>query len=97
MALEHVNLTTPASDRARPSLHVDLRGFSAFEHAVLVNVREIPHGEVRPCTWIAQQIGHPWAVRAAHFVRGRNPVPLRICREFSFVRPLGYDLSCHPR
>lgn len=44
---------------------------------MLLKVLEIPRGEVRPA-WIAQEIGHPRAVRAVGSVLGRNPVPLVI-------------------
>jgi len=64
--------------RAQPSSRIDLRGLSAFEGAVLRKVLEIPHGEVRPYAWVAQEIGHPKAVRAVGAVLGRNPVPLVI-------------------
>ncbi|MBI3325121.1 MAG: methylated-DNA--[protein]-cysteine S-methyltransferase [Nitrospinae bacterium] len=66
------------SGKGRPSLPIDLRGLSEFERAVLVKVREIPRGEVRPYAWVAQEIGHPRAVRAVGAVLGRNPVPLVI-------------------
>ncbi len=39
---------------------------------------EIPTGEVRPYSWIAKEIGHPGAVRAAGTALAKNPVPLLI-------------------
>lgn len=66
------------SSTARSSPRVDLRGLSAFECAVLRKVLEIPRGEVRPYAWVAQEIGHPRAVRAVGSVLRRNPVPLVI-------------------
>ena len=39
---------------------------------------EIPTGEVRPYSWIAKEIGHPGAVRAAGSALAKNPVPLLI-------------------
>jgi O-6-methylguanine DNA methyltransferase len=65
-------------DKARPSLRVDLRGLSVFARAVLLKVREIPRGEGRSYAWVAQEIGHPKAVRAVGAVLRRNPLPLVI-------------------
>jgi methylated-DNA-[protein]-cysteine S-methyltransferase len=45
---------------------------------VLAKTLEIPRGEVRPYAWIAREIGHPAAVRAAGSALGRNPVPILI-------------------
>jgi len=56
----------------------DLRGLSDFEQAVLRKALEIPRGEVRPYAWIAAEIGHPRAVRAAGTALAHNPVPLLI-------------------
>ena len=58
--------------------HVDLRGLSTFERAVLLKTREIPRGEVRPYAWLAREIGHPRAVRAVGNTLAKNPVPLII-------------------
>jgi O-6-methylguanine DNA methyltransferase len=62
----------------RGILRFDLRGLSDFERAVLHKALEIPTGEVRPYSWIAREIGHPDAVRAAGSVLAKNPVPLLI-------------------
>jgi O-6-methylguanine DNA methyltransferase len=59
-------------------LRFDLRGLSEFERAVLGKALEIPPGEVRPYSWIAREIGHPEAVRAAGSALAKNPVPLLI-------------------
>ncbi len=56
----------------------DLRTLSEFERAVLMKALEIPHGEVRPYSWVAREIGRPKAVRAVGSVLRRNPVPLFI-------------------
>jgi O-6-methylguanine DNA methyltransferase len=64
--------------RGSKDLHFDLRGLSEFERAVLLKALEIPPGEVRPYSWIAREIGHPGAVRAAGSALARNPVPLLI-------------------
>ena len=62
----------------RRDLRFDLRGLSEFEQAVLRKALEIPLGEVRPYGWIAKEIGHPGAVRAAGSALAKNPVPLLI-------------------
>jgi O-6-methylguanine DNA methyltransferase len=62
----------------RRDLRFDLRGLSEFEQAVLRKALEIPSGEVRPYSWIAKEIGHPGAVRAAGSALAKNPVPLLI-------------------
>lgn len=59
-------------------LRYDLRGVGDFDRAVLAKTLEIPSGEVRPYAWIAREIGHPAAVRAAGSALGRNPVPILI-------------------
>ncbi|MEO8349375.1 MAG: methylated-DNA--[protein]-cysteine S-methyltransferase [Acidobacteriota bacterium] len=60
------------------NVRFDLRGVSGFERAVLLKALEIPPGEVRPYSWIAREIGHPDAVRAAGSALAKNPVPLLI-------------------
>jgi O-6-methylguanine DNA methyltransferase len=64
--------------RGSSDLRFDLRGLSEFERAVLLKALEIPPGEVRPYSWIAREIGHPGAVRAAGSALAKNPVPLLI-------------------
>lgn len=59
-------------------LQYDLRAVGPFDRAVLAKTLEIPPGEVRPYAWIAREIGHPRAVRAAGSALGRNPVPILI-------------------
>jgi O-6-methylguanine DNA methyltransferase len=64
--------------RGARDLSFDLRELSEFERAVLLKALEIPPGEVRPYSWIAREIGHPGAVRAAGSALAKNPVPLLI-------------------
>ncbi len=66
------------SGAKRPSPRFDLRRLSEFERAVLLKVRQIPRGEVRPYAWVAREIGSPKAVRAVGSALGRNPIPLLI-------------------
>jgi O-6-methylguanine DNA methyltransferase len=69
-----------AADRAPATLgqKFDLRSVTEFERAVLLKAREIPRGEVRTYAWIADQIGHPAAVRAVGSALRKNPVPVLI-------------------
>jgi len=68
----------------------DLRSVTEFERAVLLKAREIPRGQVRTYSWIAQQIGHPAAVRAVGSALRKNPVPVlipchRVVRSDGFI------------
>ncbi len=62
----------------RAALTFDLRDLTPFARAALLKAREIPHGEVRPYSWIAREIGRPGAVRAVGTAMARNPTPLFI-------------------
>ncbi len=57
---------------------VDLNNVTAFERAVLETTRRIPHGQTRPYSWVAREIGRPRAVRAVGTALGNNPVPVLI-------------------
>ncbi len=72
------SLVRNVKGQGRRELRYDLRGLSEFERAVLLKALEIPSGEVRPYSWIAREIGHPGAVRAAGSALAKNPVPLLI-------------------
>jgi O-6-methylguanine DNA methyltransferase len=56
-------------------MRFDLRGLTAFQRSVLEKAREIPRGQVRPYGWVAQEIGHPAAVRAVGSALANNPIP----------------------
>ncbi len=76
---ENVRALVAGRMRGRDAdVRFDLRGVSEFERAVLLKAFEIPPGEVRPYSWIAREIGHPEAVRAAGSALAKNPVPLLI-------------------
>jgi O-6-methylguanine DNA methyltransferase len=69
----------PALRTGRPGgLRFDLRELTAFQREVLQATRTVPRGQVRPYAWVAQQIGHPGAVRAVGSALARNPVPILI-------------------
>lgn len=59
-------------------LPIDFRGLSDFTVAVLRKTSEIPYGEVRPYSWVADEIGRPHANRAVGSALAANPVPLLI-------------------
>lgn len=45
-----------------------------FQNSVWETIRQIPYGEVRSYKWVAEQIGHPKAVRAVGGAVGANTV-----------------------
>ena len=47
-----------------------------FQNKVWRVIRQIPYGETRSYTWIAEQIGRPKAVRAVGNAVGANPVTI---------------------
>ncbi len=55
--------------------HVDLSDAGEFERTVLEILTQIPAGEVRTYSWVAQQAGRPKAVRAVGNICARNVVP----------------------
>jgi O-6-methylguanine DNA methyltransferase len=57
---------------------VDLSPIAPFQRAVLDAAQDIPFGDVRSYSWIAETIGSPKAVRAVGTALGRNPVPIVI-------------------
>jgi methylated-DNA-[protein]-cysteine S-methyltransferase len=84
-------------------LDYDLRSVGEFDRKVLAKTLEIPPGEVRPYAWIAREIGHPAAVRAAGSALGRNPVPVNLDevralgrRGVHYVASDTTGVFCHP-
>ena len=55
---------------------MDISDLTPFEQAALKAAAQIPPGEVRSYSWIAQTIGRPKAARAVGQVMARNPLPL---------------------
>lgn len=55
---------------------LDLSGLAPFEREVLLHLRRIPRGEVRPYAWLAHRAGKPRAARAVGNAMARNPIPL---------------------
>jgi len=56
--------------------YVDISDLTPFEQAALRAAAQIPPGEVRSYSWIAQVIGKPKAARAVGQAMARNPLPL---------------------
>ena len=55
-----------------------MKKLTLFQRKVLIAALEIPLGETRTYTWIAQRIGSPGAVRAVGQALRQNPYPLII-------------------
>ena len=54
------------------------KSLTNFEYQVLKVTLEIPFGETRTYTWVAEKIGRPGAVRAVGTALRKNPYPLII-------------------
>jgi len=57
---------------------LDLSAATPFQHRVWEKTRQIPFGETRSYSWVAREIGQPYAVRAVGQALGRNPLPVII-------------------
>ncbi len=64
-----------AGERDRFDLPLDFVG-TAFQKKVWAALLTIPYGETRTYSQIAQQIGHPTAVRAVGAANGKNPISI---------------------
>lgn len=64
-----------AGQRQRFDLELDFTG-TAFQRQVWAALLSIPFGQTRSYRDIAQQIGHPSAVRAVGAANGRNPISI---------------------
>lgn len=62
---------------ALPDLPLDLRG-TAFQHKVWRYLQSIPTGETRSYSQVAEDIGHPKAVRAVGTACGNNRVAVLV-------------------
>ncbi len=81
---------------------VDISDLTPFEQAVLRAAAQIPRGEVRSYSWLAQQVGHPKAARAVGQVMAKNPLPLlfpchRVVDSSGALHNYGYgiDMKAH--
>lgn len=82
--------------------HVDLSDLTPFEQAALKAAAQIPPGEVRSYTWVAQEIGRPKAARAVGQVMARNPIPLlfpchRVVDSAGNLHNYGYGIEMKAR
>ena len=71
-------IASALADPARSKLPLDLSNLSDFERAVLTAAAQIPYGEIRPYNWLAQEVGHQGAARAAGSALAKNPLPMII-------------------
>ncbi len=55
---------------------LDLSAATPFQRSVWEAARQIPRGETRSYSWVAEQAGRPLAVRAAGGALGKNPLPV---------------------
>ena len=63
---------------------------SPFEKRVWKTVSQIPYGETRSYSWVAQRIGQPKAFRAVGRALAANPLPLFVpCHRIVASRGLG--------
>ena len=49
---------------------------SRFQRQVWETTREVPYGEVRTYSWLAERISRPKAARSVGTALGQNPIPL---------------------
>jgi len=82
-SLERASLPDPLHKQVSAALHgesidkpaIDVSDASDLERKVMKTMSQIPRGEVRSYSWLAEQVGKPRAVRAvANFV-ARNCIP----------------------
>lgn len=59
-------------------LALDFQGLHPVAQVALAKVLEIPHGEMRPATWVAREIGRPGSVRPVVAALETNPLPLLV-------------------
>ncbi len=64
-----------AGERTDFDLRLRLTG-TAFQLAVLEELRKIPYGETASYRDVAERIGRPKAMRAVGAANGRNPLPI---------------------
>jgi len=81
---------------------VDLSDLTEFEQAALRATAQIPPGEVRSYSWVADRIGKPRAARAVGRAMARNPVPLlypchRVVNAAGDLHNYGYGLEMKAR
>lgn len=65
-----------AEGKGQAAVPLDLSSLSPFEREVLLLLRRIPRGEVRPYHWLAREAGRPKATRAVGQALAHNPLPL---------------------
>ena len=81
---------------------VDISDLTPFEQAALKAAAQIPPGEVRSYSWVAETIGRPRAARAVGQVMARNPLPLffpchRVVDSAGDLHNYGYGIEMKAR
>jgi len=71
-------LKTKKRGKEIPQNKLDLSNGTEFQKKIWLQIKKIPKGETRSYAWLAKQIHHPKAIRAAAHACGANPVPLLI-------------------
>ncbi len=64
----------PVAFRAR----LDLKGYTPFQRRVWQATLQIPYGQTRPYSWVAQEARSPRAYRAVGTALAKNPIPIII-------------------
>jgi len=57
---------------------LDLKGYTPFQRRVWQATLQIPYGQTRPYSWVAQEAGSPRAYRAVGTALAKNPIPIII-------------------
>ena len=91
-----------AGSKPHFSFALNFSSSTLFQTVVWSEAGNIPYGEVRTYSWIAERIGKPRAVRAVGNTLGRNPFPIiipchRVVKESGemggFSTPAGTELK----
>jgi methylated-DNA-[protein]-cysteine S-methyltransferase len=64
--------------RSVPWDHLDRQSWTEFQTKVYTIISQIPHGETRTYSWVAQRIGPGMASRAVGQALRKNPLPILI-------------------
>jgi methylated-DNA-[protein]-cysteine S-methyltransferase len=69
---------------------LDCSGMTAFQESVYRAILQIPHGETRTYSWVAQRVGRANATRAVGQALKNNPFPILIpCHRVTSMHSLG--------
>ncbi len=79
-------------------IQIDFLEGTRFERRVWEALTQIPHGEVRSYSWVAEEVGSPRASRAVGSACGSNPIPFivpchRVISSSGGLGGYGYGLN----